>query len=162
MGRRSRKRAGGEPSPASSDAPPRPRPAPPVAVPSRRARLDEAPKAPWHPFPLAELCVLVGIIVLVIGFTSEGERRLTLLLAGMALASLAGLEVAVREHFAGYRSHSSLLAGMTAVLVAAPLYLLTDIGGEIILVVAVLVGAGVFSLARRAFARRAGGLRFRA
>ena len=161
MGRRSRKRTGGEP--AAVAAPARPRPAPPPATPpSRRARLDEAPRAPWHPFPLVELCVLVGVVVLVIGFTSDGERRLTLLVAGMALASLAGLEVAVREHFAGYRSHSSLLAGFTAVLVAAPIYLLTDLRGEIILVISVLAGAGVFALARRAFARRAGGLRFRA
>lgn len=162
MGRRSRKRAGGEPSPASAAAPPRARPAPPAGAPSRRARLDEAPKAPWHPFPLAELCVLAGIILLVVGFTSEGGQRLTLLLAGMALASLAGLDVAVREHFAGYRSHSSLLGGMTAVFVAAPLYLLTDVPGEIILTASVVVGALVFQLARKAFARRAGGLRFRA
>ena len=162
MGRRSRKRAGGAPAPApAAPAAPRAKQAP-QAVPARRARMEEAPKAPWHPFPLAELCVLVGIIVLVVGFTSEGDRRLTLLVAGMALASLAGLEVAVREHFAGYRSHSSLLGGLVAVLVAVPIFLLTDVRGEIILVASVLVGGLVFHLARKAFARRAGGLRFRA
>ena len=162
MGRRSRKRAGDEPATASDVAPPRPRAQPSPVSSTRRPRLEDAPKAPWHPFPLAELCVLVGIIVLIVGFTSEGDRRLMLLVAGMSLASLAGLEVAVREHFAGYRSHSSLMGGLVAVLVAAPIYLLTDIPGEIILVVSVLAGALVFHLARKAFARRAGGLRFRA
>ena len=161
MGRRSRKRTGGEPVATPVAPSPRARQAPPAVV-SRRARLEDAPKAPWHPFPLAELCVLVGIIVLVVGFTSEGERRLTLLVAGMGLASLAGLEVAVREHFAGYRSHSSLLAGFVAVLVAVPLYVLTEVRGEIILVASVVAGGVVFHFARRAFARRAGGLRFRA
>ena len=30
---------------------------------------------------------------------------------GLALGSLAGLELSIREHFAGYRSHTLLLAG---------------------------------------------------
>ena len=30
-----------------------------------------------------------------------------MLIAGLVLGSLAGLELAAREHFAGYRSHSS-------------------------------------------------------
>jgi hypothetical protein len=80
----------------------------------------------------------------------------------MGLASFAGLEVAVREHFAGYKSHSTLLGGLAALLVSIPLYLLTDLRQEIILPVAIVTGAVVFHLARRAFARRAGGLRFRA
>ena len=164
MGRRSRKRAGDAPAPAPATAPARPPRAQqgPTPVPLRRARREEAPKAPWHPFPLVELCVLVGIVVIVIGLTSDGERRLTLLMAGVALASFAGLEVTVREHFAGYKSHSTLLGGLSAVVVAAPIYLLTDLRGEVILVVSVLVGAVVFRLARSAFARRAGGLRYRA
>ena len=32
--------------------------------------------------------------------------------AGVALASLAGLELSIREHLAGYRSHSTVLAGV--------------------------------------------------
>ena len=37
-----------------------------------------------------------------------------MLIAGLVLGSLAGLELAAREHFAGYRSHSSLLAACAA------------------------------------------------
>ena len=164
MGRRSRKRAGDEPAgSATVAAPARPARAPQAATPppTLRARREEAPKAPWHPFPLVELCVLVGMIAIVIGFTSDGERRMVLLFAGVALASLAGLEVSIREHFAGYRSHSSLLAGLTAVLVAVPLFF-TTLHQLVILPLSLLAGGLVFFLARKAFARRSGGLRFRA
>jgi hypothetical protein len=157
MGRRSRKRgltahAGPPPVPAPS------RPAP--AVP--RARMDEAPKAPWSPFPLVELVVLVALVLIVAGFLTDGPRRAALLGCGFALVTLAGLELALREHFSGFRSHSTLLAGASAVIVDAPLYLLTGIPQLILLV----LGAGVFALvlvvARNAFRRRTGGLGFRA
>ena len=52
MGKRSRKR-GGEIAPA---------PAP--SAPARRGR-DERPRAPWHPFPLVELSVLIGLVLLI-------------------------------------------------------------------------------------------------
>ena len=42
-----------------------------------------------------------------------------MLLCGLVLCSLAGLDTAVREHWAGYRSHSTLLSGMLAVLAGA-------------------------------------------
>jgi hypothetical protein len=157
MGRRSRKRgltahAGPPPVPAQ----PRPAPAAP------RARMDEAPKAPWSPFPLAELVVLVALVLIVAGFFTDGPRRAALLGCGFALVTIAGLELALREHFAGYRSHSTLLAGASAIAVDAPLYLLTGIPQLVLLV----VGAGVFALvhvaARNAFRRRSGGLGFRA
>jgi hypothetical protein len=155
MGRRTRtrRRAGGEPAPVA---------APVTSPPRRHATLAEAPKAPWHPFPLVELCVLVGIIVVVLGFTSEGERRGTLLIGGVALVSLAALELAVREHFAGYRSHSSLLAAVAALLVAVPLFMLTSVPQEAILIAALVTGGLAFRVLRSAFARRAGGLRHRA
>src|SRR3954466_16288192 len=107
MGRRSRKR----PAP-----PPSERREPPAAtavrrppVPSRRARLDEAPKAPWSPFPLVELCILGGLELMVVGFIHGGNRGGLIVVCGIALVAVASLELAIREHFAGYRSHSSLL-----------------------------------------------------
>src|SRR4051812_26830668 len=101
MGRRSRKRT------PMAAAPPPPGAARAHAVPrGHRAPMAEAPKAPWSPFPLVELCVLVALGLLVWGVLSDGSRRGALLACGIALASLAGLELAIREHFAGFRSHS--------------------------------------------------------
>jgi hypothetical protein len=168
MGRRSRKRAGvadGAPSaPASEPREPRgSRPARPARPLDRRARLDEAPKAPWHPFPLVELTVLLGIGLIVLGFLShDSHRRATLIALGLLLATLSGLEVSIREHFAGYRSHTTLLSGASALIVAAPLFFLTRLPQEVLLGVAVVVFGVAFYLLRSAFARRTGGLGFRA
>jgi len=164
MGRRSRKR-----SLTAHEAPPapvEPSPAPPPArrpvTPDRRARIEEAPKAPWSPFPLVELCILVAIVMIAAGFFTNGDRRGVLLAGGFTLVSLASIELALREHFAGYRSHSSLLAGCAAVGSVVPLFFFTKLPYEVLLLVAALVFAGAFTLLRRAFVRRTGGLGFRA
>jgi hypothetical protein len=83
----------------------------------------ERPKAPWHPFPLVELLVLAGIVLLVLGFLNfDTERGRAMLVSGMLLGSLGGLDTALREHFGGYRSHSMIIAGVLAVGLAAGLY----------------------------------------
>ena len=124
--------------------------------------MDEAPKAPWSPFPLVELCILLGLVLVVWGFVAGGDRRGALLGCGFALVSLAGLELSIREHFSGFRSHSTLLAGAAAVLVDAPLFFLTDLRQEVLLGVGVVVFAAAFAGLRRAFSRRTGGMAFRA
>jgi hypothetical protein len=124
--------------------------------------MDEAPKAPWSPFPLVELVILIALVLIVVGFVTDGPRRAALLGCGVALVSLAGLELALREHFAGYRSHSTLLGAAAAIAVAAPLYLLTAIPQIVLLVLAVAVFGVVHMLARNAFRKRSGGLGFRA
>jgi hypothetical protein len=124
--------------------------------------MDEAPKAPWSPFPLTELVVLFAIVLMVGAFITDGSRRAALLGCGFVLVTLAGLELALREHFAGYRSHSTLLAGAAAIAVDAVLFALTGIPQIVLAVLGVGVFALVFVLARNAFRRRAGGLGFRA
>ncbi len=85
----------------------------------------------------------------------------TALGVGVVLAGLGGLEVAVREHFAGYRSHTTLLAGTVFVLVVGGLFYLAGL----ILAVCLGVGAVAFLAAflalRRAFQRASGGLSFK-
>src|SRR4051812_23338890 len=76
-----------------------------------RTSFEDRPPAPWGSFPLVELSVLVGIVLLVAGFIVRGERGATMVIGGMALASLAGLELSIREHVAGFRAHPTLLAG---------------------------------------------------
>ncbi len=129
------------------------------APPARRVgKPDERPPAPWGSFPLAELVILAGIICLVVGLVGGQPKVLGV---GVALAGLGGMEVAIREHFAGYRSHTSLLAGFVFVIVVGALYYLA---GQV-LAVALPIGAVAFLvafwLARRAFQRASGGLSFR-
>jgi predicted membrane channel-forming protein YqfA (hemolysin III family) len=120
-----------------------------------------APKAPWSPFPLVEICVLIGIVLIVLGFVTDGSRRGVFLACGIALASLAGLELAIREHFAGFRSHTALLAGAVAVVVVVPLFFLTGLPQIALLAVGALVYSLAFVVLRRAFQARAGGIGFR-
>lgn len=144
-----------------------PRPVEPGRAPharpvDRRARLSEAPPAPWSPFPLIEICILIGIILIVIGFVGGPSNRGALLGFGFALVSLSAIEQSIREHFAGFRSHSTILAAVCALASSIPLYFLTHIPQEVILVVAAVVFFLAMTTLRSAFARRAGGLGFRA
>ncbi|MGZ4268757.1 MAG: hypothetical protein ACXVFN_06215 [Solirubrobacteraceae bacterium] len=124
--------------------------------------MDEAPPAPWSPFPLVELVVLLGLVLIVWALVGGGDRRPTMLAAGVILGGLAGLELSVREHFAGFRSHTAILAGACAVLVAIPLYIFTAVPQLVILAAGVLTFAVAVALFRRTFKKRSGGLGFRA
>jgi hypothetical protein len=66
-----------------------------------------------------EVAILVGLALIVVGFlTKDSTRGRTLLAFGLTLGALGGLDTAVREHFAGYRSHTFVLAGFPAVALA--------------------------------------------
>jgi hypothetical protein len=152
------------------DAPPPPRrepvtPAPPVRAAPRtetyKSRREDAPQPPWAPFPLNELCILLAIVLLVLGFFTRLDQRGVLIGAGIVLVSLSAGELALREHFAGYRSHTSLLAGIVAILLAVVLRV-AGAPQVAILPAGVLAFAGAFHLLRRAFVRRSGGVGFRA
>src|SRR3954447_15148914 len=90
-----------------------------------RTSIDDRPPAPWGSFPLVELVVLLALILIVAGFIIRGERGGTMIVGGFALGSLAGTELAVREHFVGFRSHTTLLAGVTGFLAGALAYVIT-------------------------------------
>ena len=165
MGRRSRKRGSTSAPPAvrpAGGAPAQPARPAPRAPRGRRARMDEAPKAPWSPFPLVELCILLGLVFIVWGFAGGGSRRGVLLLCGFTLVTLASLELAIREHFAGFRSHSALLAGVCAIVAVVPLFFFTSLPQVVLLVVGIVAFTGAFALLRAAFRARAGGIGFRA
>jgi len=120
---RSRKRRS---NPQSAQEPAVPSQAPVQSRPARRARGGEAnvlgelksvgerPQAPWHPLPLSELLILVGAIGTIVGLTrlsanATSSARATLL-AGLAAVAIGTIEVTLREHLSGYRSHTIMLA----------------------------------------------------
>jgi hypothetical protein len=132
-------------------------------MPDRRAAggrptRDELPEAPWGKAPLAELAIFAGIVCLAIGIFGGHE---TLIGVGVALAGIGGMEVAIREHFAGFRSHTTLLAGFVFVVVVGVLYYAAGFVLAVALPIGAVCFAVAFYLARRAFMRASGGLSFR-
>jgi hypothetical protein len=150
--RKKRRRRAAGPPPAKQ---PRSEPAAPA---TRAGAPDERPPAPWGSFPLQELTVLVALVVLGLGVFSGNPVAIAV---GVVLGCLAGLELSLREHFAGFRSHTTLIAGTGFVLTVAVLYY----AAGLILIVCLAIGAALFLAAffalRRAFQRASGGLSYR-
>jgi len=74
----------------------------------------ERPQAPWHPLPLSELLILVGAIGTVIGLQKGVSHGSAPLLAGLAAVVVGTVEVTLREHLSGFRSHAVLLSLLAA------------------------------------------------
>ena len=127
-----------------------------------RRSIDERPPPPWGSFPLSELAVFVAVVLLIGSFFVRGETGGVMFIAGLLLGTLAGLEVSIREHFAGFRSHSTLLAGTLAI---ATITVIALAAGEVFVPILLAAGLAVFGLAfwslREAFRRRSGGISFR-
>lgn len=165
--KRRKRRARPKPPVAESEAIAAEPRAEPVRADARRQRADapdERPPAPWGSFPLIELCVLAGIVCLVLGFfVVGGDRGAILIAAGLALGSIGGLDLSIREHFSGYRSHTLVLAGVPAVIVLGLLFYLGPDG--LPQVAKAAIGAAVFGLAAfaltKVFSDRSGGLRYK-
>ncbi len=113
-----------EPAPsATASASPSPR-ATPSARPSQRAAgalgdlkaAGDRPQAPWHPLPLSELLILVGAIGTVIAWLRGIERNGALLGAGIGAVVIGTIEVTLREHLGGFRSHTLMLAVLPAIV----------------------------------------------
>jgi len=95
--------------------------------------------------------------MLIGGFIVQGSRGVLMIGTGAAFCSLGGLELSIREHFAGYRSHTFLLAAAVAVAVLAALYYFApDLSVAVRLAVAGVAFALVAWALVRAFRRRAG------
>jgi hypothetical protein len=138
-----------------------PRPAPAPAAPPVARRTDGRPPAPWGSFPLSEIVVFVGIVLLIAGFVVKPPQGIVMIAVGLALGSLAGLELSIREHFAGYRSHNLLLAAAIGVPVFGVLFLATTISPAICVAAGLLAFGGAAWLFTSAFRRRSGGATFR-
>ena len=129
---------------------------------SARPRLEERPPASWGSFPLGELVVLLGIVLMVWGLLTWESGGNLKVAAGIVIASLAGLELSLREHLAGFRSHTTLLAGVAALALVSALALGPGPHALGVLgVIGALAFAACFYALRELFKRRSGGLGFR-
>jgi hypothetical protein len=149
----------------ASPAPPRPSA---VAVddaqPARAARRragGERPRAPWGDFPLSEIAIFIGVVLLLVGFFIPPPRGLVMVAVGLGIASLAGLELAVREHFAAYRSHTLVLSAAVGVPVFGALFVATKLSPAICVTAGLLAFGGAAWLFTSAFRRRSGGALYR-
>jgi hypothetical protein len=126
---RSRKRRGSPQGAKEAAVPSRPAVRAARRDPGRLGDLQafgERPQAPWHPLPLSELLILVGGIGVVVGLarrvTVDGPAQIggpggPTLVAGVVAVVIGTIEVTLREHRSGYRSHTLMLALLPAIAV---------------------------------------------
>lgn len=79
------------------------------------------PKPIWAPFPLTELATFIGIVMVVVGFILGSDAG-ALIGAGALICTVAITEMCLREHLAGFKSHTLLLAGVPVVALHTFIY----------------------------------------
>jgi hypothetical protein len=91
-----------------------------AAVRERRAQRQlgtegERPPSPFGGLPVSEIAIFAGLVAIVVWLVGGGG--VATLAVGLTVCALGVLEVTGREHFSGYRSHTTLLAGIPAIAV---------------------------------------------
>jgi hypothetical protein len=121
--------------------------------------VGERPQAPWHPLPLSELLILVGAIGTVVGLSRLGHGGIAhggpALFAGIAAVMIGTIEVTLREHLSGYRSHTLILTLLplivfhsAVILIAASLTTVPKLLNVVLLLIDVAIGTVLFKLLR--------------
>ena len=156
--RRSRKQRKQGSAPRAVASPRREQRAEREAVAARESRtaarqlgtVGERPPGLFGPVPVSELAILIGGIGIVVGMLKGGG---TAVIVGIVVCALGVLEVTAREHFSGFRSHTTLLAAFPAVAVEAAVALIFGVPEQRILALlpAIPVFALCFYLLRRQF-----------
>jgi Flp pilus assembly protein TadB len=113
--------------------------------------VGERPPGLFGGVPVSEIAIFAGLVAMVVWLIRGGTA---VLVVGLVVITLGVLEVTGREHFSGYRSHTTLLAAIPAV--ALGIGVLSLIGdkrdrGPLLAVVAVPVYALLFWLLRKRF-----------
>ncbi len=104
-------------------------------------RYGEPPPNPFGGLPVSELAIFFGAISAIVGWVDKAAPAW---IAGIVICALGVTEVTAREHFSGYRSHTTLLAGIAAGTVAVALILL--VGGALQRGTVLLVALAVFAI----------------
>jgi hypothetical protein len=72
-------------------------------------REGQRPEGFFGGVPVSEIAILAGLVGAVVGFIRGGGP---VLIVGIVVIALGVLEICGREHFSGYRSHTTLLAAI--------------------------------------------------
>jgi hypothetical protein len=75
----------------------------------------ERPPSPFGGVPVSELAIFAGLVAIVVWLVGGGG--VVTLAVGLTACALGVLEVTGREHLSGYRSHTTLLAGIPAIAI---------------------------------------------
>jgi hypothetical protein len=98
--------------------------------------VGERPAGIFGPVPVSEFAILAGLVALVVGWLEHGGPALEI---GVIVMALGVTEVTAREHFSGFRSHTTLLAFMPAVIIEALYALVVGVPSQRILLVAPVI-----------------------
>jgi ABC-type proline/glycine betaine transport system permease subunit len=74
----------------------------------------ERPESLFGGVPVSEIAIFIGALGAAVGFFGHNDAAL---IVGLTVCALGVCEFTAREHFSGYRSHATLLAGMPAVAI---------------------------------------------
>jgi hypothetical protein len=110
----------------------------------------DPPANPFGGVPVAEVAILAGAVAVVVGLMAPAAPALVV---GVIVCTLGVTEFSAREHFSGYRSHATLLAGIPAVGIGVAMIALLggSLGRGTLLFVVLPVFVVLFWLLRRRF-----------
>lgn len=110
----------------------------------------ERPESPFGGLPVSEFAILVGVIATVYGFVSSTPAALA---TGLVICTLGVAEFSAREHFSGYRSHTTMLAAIPAIALGIAMIVLVggSLGRSALLIVVIPVFAVLAWFFRKRF-----------
>jgi hypothetical protein len=117
--------------------------------PRQLGTVGERPAGPFGGLPVSEIAIFAGIVGVIVGLVGGGPVPL---IVGIIVCALGVLELTAREHFSGFRSHSTLLAALPAVAVEVGLGMASGrTRNPLLLLIAVPVFGVCFMFLRRRF-----------
>ncbi len=114
--------------------------------------VGERPPSPFGAVPVSEIAIFAGLVAIIVWLIGGS---LPVLIVGLTVTTLGVLEVTGREHFSGYRSHTTLLAAIPAVALGIGVVSIAGTDKQnrapFLLAIAVPVYAFLFWLLRKRF-----------
>jgi hypothetical protein len=103
----------------------------------------ERPTGPFGGVPVSEIAIFAGLVAVVVWLIRGGTP---VLVVGLVVTTLGVLEVTGREHFSGYRSHTTLLAAIPAVALAIGLISLIGVDRSARAPLMIVIAGPVYAL----------------